>query len=267
MSMIDTSYRTKSYGNTATVAAKQTKEFQKASSAGRESVVDGYKRRHPESAAHVDKQVQAGQSVRRKNGAEDVAREDMTMAEYQKYFFALLGTIPYDPTRMNDDTVISISDKGWEQMKKDPDYEAWILGYFAEDRAVRNPFFAWGADSGSFITEKFGASIEEHHGTGYSKSALKGDKKKDDGESWWLKRHKRMQEFMQFQEEKARKETRAQREALQQEYIRQQYESGQRLRDFLISGTREIKPVSSQAKPPILAGGAYASVMDLFMLL
>ena len=34
--------------------------------------------------------------------------------------------------------------QGWEQMRKDPDYEAWILGYFVEDRAVRNPFFGWG---------------------------------------------------------------------------------------------------------------------------
>ena len=28
-------------------------------------------------------------------------------------------------------------------MKNDPDYEAWVLGYTAENRSVRNPFFGW----------------------------------------------------------------------------------------------------------------------------
>ena len=81
-----------------------------------ESVVDKYKRKHPDHAHHVDQQLRAGRAVRDKNSA-NISTENMTMAEYQAWFYALLDTIPYDPTRVNDTTTISISDKGWEQMR------------------------------------------------------------------------------------------------------------------------------------------------------
>lgn len=169
-----------------------------------ESVVDAYKRKHPDHASHVDQQLRAGQAVRDKNGA-GVSTQDMTMAEYQAWFYALLDTIPYDPTRVNDTTTISISDRGWEQMRKDPDYEAWILGYFVEDRSVHNPFFGWGNNEGCVIFERFGASIEEHRGDGFSKAALKGSKPDDDDddeEDWWIKRHKRMKKLLKEQVER-----------------------------------------------------------------
>lgn len=45
--------------------------------------------------------------------------------------------------------------------ENDPEYEAWVLGYTIENRSVHFPFQA------SFLNvEKFGASIEEHHGEG-----------------------------------------------------------------------------------------------------
>ncbi len=42
-----------------------------------ESVVDAYKRKHPDHASHVDQQLRAGQAVRDKNGA-GVSTQDMT---------------------------------------------------------------------------------------------------------------------------------------------------------------------------------------------
>ena len=87
-----------------------------------ESVVDAFKRKNPDRASHVDQQLKAGRAVREKYG-KGISTEDMSMAEYQAYFYALLDTIPYDYTQMNNTTTISISDEGWEQMRKDPDYE------------------------------------------------------------------------------------------------------------------------------------------------
>lgn len=222
-----------------------------------ESVVEDYKRRHPESAAHVDKQVQAGKKVRAKNGAENVSREDMTMEEYQKYFYSLLDTIPYDSTRVYDENHLSISDKGWEQMKKDPDYEAWILGYFAEDRAVRNPFFGWGGNSGMITFEHFGASIEEHHGEGYSKSAVNGDKTTNEEESWWMKRRKRTKELLKEQQLKAMKEKKAKEAADLQEYRNHQWKKQQNLHAFLTGQSK--RPVQNPSDDGRMKAEAFAA--------
>lgn len=236
MSIIGTDYTQKSsytYTFTSTYTEKTKSQDSNAAYRNKESVVDDYKKRHPEDAAHVDKQVQAGKKVRAKNGAENVSREDMTMEEYQSYFYSLLDTVPYDATRVYDENHLSISDEGWEQMKKDPDYEAWILGYFAEDRAVRNPFFGWGGNSGMVIFEHFGASIEEHHGEGYSKSSINGDKTAKKEESWWMKRHKRTKELLKEQQLKAAKEAKAKEAADLQEYRNHQLKRQQSLHMFL----------------------------------
>lgn len=236
-----------------------------------ESVVDTFKRRHPDRARHVDQQVRAGKSVKEKNGVAGLSAEDMTMEEYQAYFYALLDTIPYDSTRVNDTSIITISDKGWEQMRKDPDYEAWILGYFVEDRAVRNPFFGWGNDAGSMITEHFGASIEEHHGEGFSKAALKGNSDNeddDDEEDWWIKRHKRMKKLMREQVERSMKKDATQKAAAKEEYTRQQYISSQRQHNFLTSNTTLVAGDIAKPNPDGLAASmaaaAYINTLDLF---
>lgn len=164
----------------------------------RESAVAEYKRKHPEDAAHVDVQVKRGQAVREKYGVSQAATEEMTMDEYKRYINDLLGRIPFDSTRIYDKEMVSISEKGWEQMKNDPDYEAWILGYTAENRSVRNPFFGMSGASGNFCVERFGASIEEHRGesisSGNSGTRSKASKPE---KSWWEMRHERMEELLE----------------------------------------------------------------------
>lgn len=203
--------------------------------AGRTSVVEDYKARHPQDASHVSAQVNAGKAVRRKWGGEHVDTGNMTMEEYQAHFYSMLGTIPYHPTRLNDDVVVSISEEGWEQMKNDPEYEAWVLGYFVEDRAVPNPFYGWGGNSGSLVIEHFGASIEEHHGEGYSKSdtGSGGSKTEREQESWWDKRHKRMKKALKEQAIRDQEKSQAKRRADRKEYLMHQLESQQRLHHFL----------------------------------
>ncbi|MDE6844759.1 MAG: hypothetical protein K2J99_03205 [Lachnospiraceae bacterium] len=259
------------YKTSATGSSKKTQSSNNFKDTLTESVVDTFKRRHPDRASHVDQQVRDGKAVRDRNGVAGLSTEDMTMEEYQAYFYALLDTIPYDSTRVNDTSIITISDEGWEQMRKDPDYEAWILGYFVEDRAVRNPFFGWGNDAGSIITEHFGASIEEHHGEGFSKAALKGnsdDDDEDDEENWWIKRHKRMKKLMREQVERSMKKDAAQKAAAKEEYARQQYISSQRQHNFLTSDTTIVTGDTAKPNPEGLAASmataAYINTLDLF---
>ena len=53
------------------------------------------------------------------------------------------------------------------------------------------------------IYEHFGASIDEHHGEGYSKSAINGDKTEDEEESWWMKLLKKTKVLLDEQHLKA----------------------------------------------------------------
>lgn len=186
----------------------------------REGVVEQYKRKHPEDASHVDAQVRAGKSVIAKNGADNVSREDMTMEEYKSFINGLLNSIPFDSTRIYDKEIMSISDEGWEQMKNEPDYEAWILGYTVENRSVRNPFFGWPGASGNVYVEKFGASIEEHIGQTVGKSGPGSSSNHVENEkSWWEKRHEKMEEIMEEQGKKALKKAQAQRGWEQQRFL------------------------------------------------
>ena len=251
--------------------SKSTAKTSTASSgfgiASKGSVIDDYKLRNPDRARHVDKQVKAGKAFLEKNGLSSSLTENMTMDEYQAYIYALIDKIPYDYTRQNDTTFVSISDRGWEQMRKDPDYEAWILGYLVEDRSIRNPFYAWGNNSGNVISEHFGASIDEHLGQSFSKAVFKSNSSDNDGEEedWWIKRHKRMKKLLKEQVERTMKKNAAQKAELQDEYMRQQYLHAQRQQSFLESGTPEtpFEPILGSSAAAN-AAAAYTSVIDLF---
>ena len=221
---INAAYTAGIYSNSVSKQAKTsqtgTTSFADKVAEKRESAVDQYKRNHPEDASHVDAQVRAGKSVITKNGADNVSREDMTMEEYKIFINRLLSSISFDSTRIYDKETIFISDAGWEQMKNDPDYEAWVLGYTVQNRSVRNPFFGWPGASGSVYVEKFGASIEEHigqsvgtSGPGSSSGHINNEK------SWWEKRHEKMEELLEEQAKKAVKKAQAQRAYEQERFM------------------------------------------------
>ena len=240
---INTNYVAGIYSDSVNKQAKssqtETTSFADKMAEKRESAVDQYKRNHPEDASHVDAQVRAGRSVIAKNGADNVSREDMTMEEYKIFINGLLSSIPFDSTRMYDKEIISISDAGWEQMKNDPDYEAWVLGYTAENRSVRNPFFGYPGASGSVYVEKFGVSIEEHIGQSVGASGPgSGSNHVKNEKSWWEKRHEKMEELMEKQAKKAMKKAQAQRAFEQQRSLNRYLAGQQRLQNFLSDGTQ-----------------------------
>ncbi len=154
-----------------------------------ESVVDEYKRKHPKDTYNVDRQVNAGKTVLLKNGADKISRDDMTMEEYKSFITDLMNSIPFNVSQKNSTEIWSISEKGWERMKNDLDYEAWVLGYTSQNRAVRFPA-VFGRVS-NFYTENFGESIEEHIRQSFSQGRLANNtsKNSDDKESWWEMRN------------------------------------------------------------------------------
>lgn len=213
--------------------AGAAEKAQSAAKSGKtaESTVDAFKKRHPESASHVDAQVKAGKKVLEKNGVENVSREDMTMEEYKAFFTALMDSIPFNSSHQGDVEIWSISEKGWEQMKNDPKYEVWVLGYTSENRAVYNPFASWPGYSPNICTEKFGDSIEQHIGQSVPMSSGSSKKTEDsDEESWWVRRHKRLKELLEQQEKAA----------------------------------REQKALNKSGNVTIAASAAYLNMMDLF---
>lgn len=230
-----------------------------------ESAVTAYKRKHPEDAAHVDGQVKAGKKVLEKNGATDVSREDMTMEEYKQFFTALMDSIPRDPSQKNDVEIWSISEKGWEQMKNDPEYEAWVLGYTSENRSVYIPFASWPGYSPNFCTEKFGDSIEQHIGQTVPMNTGGGKKtNSSDEESWWVKRQKRLKELLEEQEKRARERDALNRNAMEKALLQEQMASSARLKQFLTDGAMGDETIAFQTGHFSAAVSTYESIMDLF---
>lgn len=247
---------------------KQDVEKRKSATEGKqaaESAVETFKKRHPESASHVDAQVRAGKKVLERNGAEDISRADMTMEEYKQFFTALMDSIPFDASHRGDVEIWSISEKGWEQMKNDPDYEAWVLGYTSENRAVYNPFSSWPGYSPNVCTEQFGDSIEQHLGQSVPMSSGSGKKTTDsEEESWWVKRHKRLKELMEQQEKAARERAALNRKVEQENLLEEQTAKSARLRAFLTERLSGDENAQSSSGHVTVAASTYLSMMELF---
>ena len=90
-----------------------------------------------------------------------VSAKDMTMVEYKQYIYNKISQIPMHPTRAGESISVTISEAGFEAMKNDPEYEAWVLndlqvGWSQPDK--------WsGICGGAFSTIYYGASKEECH--------------------------------------------------------------------------------------------------------
>lgn len=98
-------------------------------------------------------------SVSETGKAETVSTKGMTMKEYKQYIHDKISQIPLHPSRMQESISINISDAGFEAMKNDPEYEAWVLndlrtGWAQPDRWA-------GVCGGAYSTIYYGATKEE----------------------------------------------------------------------------------------------------------
>ena len=169
-----------------------------------------------ESPSFCDRVAEKSTTATETGKAGTVSTKDMTMDEYKQYIHEKISQIPMHPTRMSENISIHISEAGFEAMKNDPEYEAWVLndlrtGWAQPDRWA-------GVCGGAYSTIYYGATKEECHAKMWSAGYQNGsgrslfDGKAED--SFWERRiegKKQIGETVKEQQEKKR----IQKEALE----------------------------------------------------
>ena len=73
--------------------------------------------------------------------------QEMSMDEYKSYIADVLNDLPMHKTRENSTAAVIISNAGWERMKDDPAYEAWVIEQVASDFRSEDPWDSLGSNS------------------------------------------------------------------------------------------------------------------------
>lgn len=85
----------------------------------------------------------------------------MTMEEYKQYIARKIRQIPIHPSRRNEYISVTISEEGYEAMKNDPEYEAWVLNDLRS--AWSRPGYCFGSGDRVYTHLHYGATQEECH--------------------------------------------------------------------------------------------------------
>lgn len=125
------------------------------------------------------------------------SKEEMTMEEYKQWFLNEMSQMPvsawYRSTCVGGSLVIT--DKAFEKMKSDPEWEKTALNMVRKMYSTNGIF---GTQMIGF--QVIGASPEECYGEGIPvKSGKQSNGSGADEKSWWEKRHERMEELIEEQ--------------------------------------------------------------------
>lgn len=90
---------------------------------------------------------------------EEPSPQEMTMEEYKQYIAQKIRQLPVHPSRRQENISVIISEEGYEAMKNDPEYEAWVLNDLRS--AWSQPCFCFGNESKTYTSIYYGASKEE----------------------------------------------------------------------------------------------------------
>ncbi|MCI9664588.1 MAG: hypothetical protein HFI46_12050 [Lachnospiraceae bacterium] len=164
------------------------------------------------------------ESSERAEAAEKVEaafRDNMSLDEYKQYIYEKISRIPMHPSQMMRSVCVHISDAGFEAMKKDPEYERWVLDVLRKDFSYQDP---WADVAGeSFAVHRFGATRQEYRGDSWylgfrgGRGGILYDEEAE--ESFWEKRCKRFKKYMK-QCQEAAKEKQIQKRVIQEAAIR-----------------------------------------------
>lgn len=190
------------------------------------------------------------------------SKEEMTMDEYKQWFMNEMSGMPvsgwYRSTCVGG--ALTITEECFERMKTDPEWEKTVLGM------VRKMYSCTGIMGSKMIGyQVIGATPEQCHGEGIpvkDGSPLSAGNEK----SWWEKRHERMEELMEEQEKEAVKKAQARRAAAQENYLKSQMASRQRLQAFLAEGVQNGDDAAAfqTAGVSALAATAYEENISTF---
>lgn len=131
---------------------------------------------------------------------------EMTMTEYRSYIWEKIDAFPFSPTRPFDEQTIKISEKCWERMKDDSEYEEKMMKIIKDGRQYPDPFFGMGS-YGTYEVLDFDGGEGCHSHTWSKKyggnnlvASSRFEKESEGG--FWTNRHKRMKEVQAISEER-----------------------------------------------------------------
>ncbi len=191
------------------------------------------------------------------------SKDEMTLDEYKQWVMNEISQMPVSGWARStySSGAIIIKEEAFERMKIDPEYEEYVLN------RVRSACSVQGITGCSNYVgyDVIGASPEECYGyagpVGGSGSNFAGNEK-----SWWEKRHERMEELMEEQEKEAVKKAQARKAAAQENYLKSQMASRQRLQAFLAGGMQSGDDAAAfqTAGVSALAATAYEENISTF---
>ena len=132
---------------------------------------------------------------------------DMGLEAYKQYIWKKISDLPMSASSQMESISVQITDEGFEAMKNDPEYEAWVLDTLAQNFRFQNPWTAM--CGGGYVVHHFGAAMEQYHGEswypgymGDQGEALFDEKSKG---SFWEQRMERQKEYMELAQKAAAK--------------------------------------------------------------
>lgn len=130
---------------------------------------------------------------------------DMSLEAYKQSVWAKISALPMSSSSQMQSISIQISDAGFEAMKHDPEYEAWVLDTLAQDFRFENPWTA--VCGGGYAVHHFGAAKEQYHGESWYPGYMGGqgasvfeDRAKG---GFWEQRIESHKKFMELQQKAA----------------------------------------------------------------
>ena len=182
------------------------------------------------------------------------SKEEMTMDEYKQWFMNEMSKMPvsawYSSTCVGG--ALTITEECFERMKNDPEWENTVLGM------VWNMYSSSGLMGSKMIGyQVIGASPEQCYGEGIpvKNSSLSAS----DEKSWWEKRHEKMEELLEEQAKVALKKAQARKALAQENYLKSQFESQQRLHSFLMESAKNGQDTSDMSAFQSVSAGALAA--------
>ena len=143
------------------------------------------------------------------------SKEEMTMDEYKQWFMNEMSGMPvsgwYRSTCVGG--TLTITEECFERMKNDPEWEKTVLGM------VRNMYSSTGLMGSKMIgNQVIGSTPEQCYGEGIPVKDASPLSESNE-ESWWEKRHERMEKLMEEWEKEALKRVRSQKAAVKGNYL------------------------------------------------
>lgn len=172
------------------------------------------------------------------------SKDEMSLDEYKQWVMNQISQFPVSGwvrSTFSSGSIV-IKEEAFERMKNDPEYENYVLNRVRSAYSVKG--LSVGSNNVSF--DVIGASPEEWYGYAgpVGKSGLETA---NDGETWWEKRHKRLEEFIEEQIEKNQKEHLIKRKQMEDVYRSRTYESKQRLSNLLNNSNANSDNVNIQS--------------------